>query len=655
MRILFHAPVLSAHRPDIALPQLLGVPPTVADNLQGLAPAHRLTGNRGNIIHAEAPARMLRKDPVGSAVGNIAALQRYLGESYRETLATQFDIIVISQANFIRPGLEGHRLFDALHALDGMVPFVVLGAGLQGEFALDDLRESNRNLIALIHERAALFGVRGLRTAAWLTEHGWPNVQVLGCPSLYVYPQSILAVDGAEACLKGNEANVMTAGHLSLQNGEIGSRGRQFARAFENIQASYVFQDEIFSYPRFRHDRFGYNEGNNVIRPLKLNRWLSRKSGVPVNFNRYYYFSEAGAWRQASMLHDVYVGDRFHGGVAALQAGQPAIFLKHDNRVSELTGHFDLPALPTPELSRKGLGIVLAEYLAPERLAKMKKTYRKRHSEFTAALADVGLEVTTSLPHEARPVPPATITNRIMVAKKKRRKLPVQNVACLGENYILRTSKPEGARELVVTFEDALRRGSRRRHDRPGFVAPLLNKAGYAVLSILVEQNHWYQAPELATALEQPDWRKWMKNFDRIHTLGNRMGSFGALAYADFLGADTVVAIQPITYLAKDLAPRDTVFVSDHQLEWDGPFRDGCAGSTGAKRIYSIHRDTDEGSAEISRVKRLAGTRAQLVSVSNCKAGVAQHLRRQKQLGNTILSCLKGVHVSEILTNINAN
>ncbi|WP_392342680.1 polysaccharide pyruvyl transferase family protein (plasmid) [Phaeobacter sp. BS23] len=54
------------------------------------------------------------------------------------------------------------------------------------------------------------------------------------------------------------------------------------------------------------------------------------------------------------MLHDVYIGDRFHGGVAALQAGQPTIFLKHDNRVAELTEHFGLLSAEHAEIHAQG-------------------------------------------------------------------------------------------------------------------------------------------------------------------------------------------------------------------------------------------------------------------------------------------------------------
>lgn len=306
-------------------------------------------------------------------------------------------MVVLSMSNFIRPKFQGAKLVEALELLDGKVPFVVLGAGLQGEHDLTDLSPSNQRLLKIVNERASLFGVRGAKTSEWLLKNGMENHKILGCPSLYVYPQSILGIDGSNAIAKGRAANVMTAGHLTARKDGIYERGTDLVRALQNIDASYVFQDEIFAYDAFISQRFTYNEGNNTADAKILNDWLSQKCGLGVNFKRYYYFSEAGAWRQATLLHDVYIGDRFHGGVAALQAGQPAIFLKHDNRVAELTDHFSLPALGTQKFVKLGLQATLEQFLSHDALEQMKSTYRKRHAEYTAALAEQGLELATHL------------------------------------------------------------------------------------------------------------------------------------------------------------------------------------------------------------------------------------------------------------------
>lgn len=398
MRILFHAPGLAAFRPEMQMPRLLGVQATATDTLGGLQATHKLTGNRGNIIHAEAPVKILQKDYTRSAYGNLAALSRALAPRFREEMAENFDIIVISLANFIRPDHDGAALFNAIKDLDGAVKVIVLGAGLQGDHPLSSMTPGNRDLIAILNERAALFGVRGSKTAEWLASNGFANATVLGCPSLYAYPQSILSIDGSEARAKGATADVMTAGHLSVHNKRIVSRGIKLARALQGINASYVFQDEIFAYGDLPKKAFLYNEGSNECAAAPLNRWLSQTGGMPIDFRRYYYFTEAGSWRQAALRHDVFIGDRFHGGVAALQAGCPAIFLKEDNRVAELTEYFALPALSIDRFARWGLAKTLDECLHDDILNRMKRRYRQRHAEFSAALAAHGLVVETRLP-----------------------------------------------------------------------------------------------------------------------------------------------------------------------------------------------------------------------------------------------------------------
>lgn len=397
-RILFHAPGLAAHRPSIEMPHLLGVQPTVMNSLQGLVPSHGLTGNRGNIIHAEAPAKIFQKSPEESAYGNLAKLAGSLGDSFAEKMAESFDFIVVSMANFIRPGHDVSALGRALTALDGKVPFIVLGAGLQGRHKLSDLDPGTADVIAIINERAQVFGVRGQETCDWLHKNGFGKAEVLGCPSLYVYPQSIMGLDASEARAKGAAARVMTAGHLSIREGSIVRRGIDLVKALEGVDASYVMQDEFLKYAELKPTANLFNDGNAEMDATVLNEWLSKKAKMPIAFRRYYYFNESGAWRHGALRHDVYIGDRFHGGIAALQAGLPVIMLKEDNRVGELTDYFGIPALSISRFRKLGLAKTLDTFLSDEKLARMKSTYRTRFRHFRKVMAAQGLMMASRLP-----------------------------------------------------------------------------------------------------------------------------------------------------------------------------------------------------------------------------------------------------------------
>lgn len=391
LRLFFHAPGIAAHRPKLSLPLITGAQTTTTDSIAGLYPNHMLTGNRGNIIHAEAPAKIFTKSPGGSTYGNLAEILQLIGADFATRMSRSFDMVIISMANFIRPDHDGTRLLSSLKALEDKIPVVVLGCGLQGNHKLSDMMPGNAALIEWFNQNAVIFGVRGEKTANWLHDNGFKNADVLGCPSLYAYPHSIMGLDGSSARAKGAAAEVMTAGYVKIANGAIAPRGVELARAFRKISASYVFQDEPWSFEELAQMRGLYNEGNNEFRADLLNDWLGQRAGGTLPFKRYYYFNEAGAWRHAALRHDVYIGDRFHGGVAALQAGVPAIFLSHDNRVAELTEHFGLPHLTTKAFARKGLPAVLEKYLSPEVMQAMKILYRQRSREFFEVTARVGL------------------------------------------------------------------------------------------------------------------------------------------------------------------------------------------------------------------------------------------------------------------------
>lgn len=396
-RILFHAPGLAVHRPAVAMPHILGLQPVVMHSLQGLLPSHQLTGNRGNIIHAEAPAKLFQRDPQMSAYGNIAKLYSVFGDCFAERMAEYFDIIIVSLANFLRPDTDLTLLGTALAALEGRVPFIVLGAGLQGRHKLQDLAAGTADTISIINERAAVFGVRGAETQDWLHSNGFSKAEALGCPSLYVYPQSIIRLDASHVRAKGATASVMTAGHISMRDGKIVRRGLELTAALIGTDASYVMQDEFLRYDGLAKLPGLYNDGNAQIDADAVNAWLSKRCKVPVSFHRYYYFNEAGAWRQGALRHDVYIGDRFHGGVAALQAGVPSIFLKEDNRVGELTDYFGLPALSIRRFQNLGLAKTLDLMLSDDKLQLMKRRYSKRFRHFRQTMGAHGLNVMSRL------------------------------------------------------------------------------------------------------------------------------------------------------------------------------------------------------------------------------------------------------------------
>lgn len=397
MRILFHGPGTSSYLPEINLPNTSGIQHGTTEKLLGLRDTHSLTSNRGNIIHAEAPSRIFSCKRRRSAFANLGTLHRIFGARVGERLSKHFDLLVLSAANFISEKKELVRLRDALNAIGDAVPMVVLGAGMQGQPELSQMHPSVQEVLDIYNKRALVFGVRGLQTEAWLHKNGFTNARALGCPSMFVFPSSILSIKQEVAVQAGEQANVMMAGYLTVKGGRNYDRGVKLAKAIQSVRGSYVFQDEFFAYGDIIDERGSFNDATCTGNRDHLNALLSKATGVPLCLSNYYYFSESSAWRQAALMHDVYIGDRFHGGVAALQAGRPGIFLSHDNRVAELTDFFDLPRMTTDELISEGVAKAIKTRLTPEAIARFKETYVKRLASFRSAMAK----------HDIRVLPPA--------------------------------------------------------------------------------------------------------------------------------------------------------------------------------------------------------------------------------------------------------
>lgn len=398
MRILFHGPGTSSYLPEIRLPSTSGLGHPATENLIGLRATHNLTSNRGNLIHGEAPSRILECDRRRSAFANLGALHRQFGDRIGEVLSQRFDLLVLSAANFISATKELIRLRDALNAIGDSVPFIVLGAGLQGQPELYQMHPSVQEVLDIYNRRALIFAVRGYETEAWLHKNGFANARALGCPSMFVFPSSIMSLSHKTLVMKGEQADVMTAGYLTVKGGRNYNRGVKLAKALKDMRSSYVFQDEFFAYEGLLKKKGSFNDATCRADRDLLNEFFSRETGVSVNMQNYYYFSETSAWRQAALAHDVYIGDRFHGGIAALQAGRPGIFLCHDNRVAEMTDFYSLPRLTTDELLSEGVVDVIKSRLNADTIKRLKETYLKRLVDFKNVMSKHNLRVLVPTP-----------------------------------------------------------------------------------------------------------------------------------------------------------------------------------------------------------------------------------------------------------------
>jgi len=392
MRILFHGPSVSSTRPMVSLSFLTGITSAkYVDDIENLRLAFNLTGNTGNMIHAEAPLKFLDYNFTHSAITDIHRLfSSYKNETeFFIDINKNFDCVVLSLANLIRPDFNTnlHEIVDGL-----TIPFYVLGVGLQNDVNFTSLRPNTQKLLQVFNSKASLFGVRGLRTEKWLHDNGFNNAIALGCPSLYVYPEFIIK----RRELPSEFKTVMTAGHLSdhYLNRDNDKRVEVMWKVLKNFPStSYVFQDEPFTYKEILDAKGLWQENISQFNRDIINSYLSLRLNKIINFRNYYMFFSADTWRATCSTYDLFIGDRLHAGIAAHQSGIPSIILYDDMRVKELSDFYNFPALSVDEFLEGDIHDLVATVLSDASCQKFIKTYLERYYFFVSKLESLGLKV----------------------------------------------------------------------------------------------------------------------------------------------------------------------------------------------------------------------------------------------------------------------
>ncbi|QRM32377.1 polysaccharide pyruvyl transferase family protein [Microvirga sp. VF16] len=375
----------SLPRPEIAGLPAGGLPRSADPTYGALARDFRRTGNKGYIVVGEATARLFACDREASAFVDLPALAGQRGiPALAEAVSRAFDMIVLPTAYEIAPGRDFEPLVRLLERLD--VPVVTLGLGMNDDgLAMEDLHPSLRQLLSWLNTHAALFGVRADRTAAWLHDNGLRRAVALGCPSLHLYPDAIARLQPLQS--SPAQLRIATGGYVLRDH----DRAAALSALLDGQNVSYFVQDEIFHPGLFAEDDIISDDTRGILRKEKVEQAITDWGGFSPSFNRYFYFDALDTWRQAMAGHDVFIGDRFHGGTVALQVGLPTVMFTRDVRADELSRFYGIPQAGLGVDGSKALATLIAEALSAESLARFKATFAQRDVAFWDAMASVGL------------------------------------------------------------------------------------------------------------------------------------------------------------------------------------------------------------------------------------------------------------------------
>lgn len=380
------------------IPRVEGISRRAGSDIENIMELYDITDNKGNMIHGEAPQRLIELDREKSCIISVKDLlskENWSKEKLVDTLNDEFDLIVLSFANVIRKDFDPSGI--KCYILENIkIDFIVVGMGMQCQIPaiLVDLHPNLVRLLDICNKKAKLFWVRGLETESWLHSVGYKNAKALGCPSLYLYPNNILNLyfSGLKETSKA-----VTAGYISSNI----LRASTIISVFKDFNAHYVMQDEI---PALFSQGFlnelpsnFYNDATGEINKHFIDSILNEVHFEKMPFSSYRWFHTPDAWRSFVSSFDFYLGDRLHGGVVALQCGIPTIMIAEDIRVKEVADYFGVPRAECKDIDLMSLEDILHTYLSHNNIEHLKSTYHERFIDFQNTFKELEIPLTINL------------------------------------------------------------------------------------------------------------------------------------------------------------------------------------------------------------------------------------------------------------------
>lgn len=311
-----------------------------------------------------------------------------------EHLHEQYDAIFIPASNFVAASVDLAEQAD--YFARTKLPLYCFGLGSQmlpGERRA--LKPGTDRFLRLVSERSGSIGVRGTFTAEVLWEIGIRNVSVVGCPSLLsMRPATLELLASRKPTLDkvalGFSNNVRQHALVpgAMRAGENGLFQRMLG---EN--AFYILQNEASELELLAAMARGDSPGvaAAIERIARLFEIAPGRADVRRFLEtRLRVFFSVEEWLSSTRTMTAAAGTRFHGNIAALLSGTPALFLVHDMRTLELC---ELLRAPHLVLDRPYCGEEIVERLLSADYGAFRDQFRRLLMEWRLFLARNALNI----------------------------------------------------------------------------------------------------------------------------------------------------------------------------------------------------------------------------------------------------------------------
>ncbi|WP_371612294.1 polysaccharide pyruvyl transferase family protein [Streptomyces clavifer] len=357
-----------------------GKSPFDVDSLEQSLHRDVFATNAGNLIFSDAAHKLLmtpRAEVSSNGIRTVASEAARINEEY--------DAFVVPLANAFRPTFERplQRMTQLIKKL--RIPVVVLGVGAQADLQYDASRlkpmePTVREFVTEVLNRSASIGVRGEFTEQYLKDMGFRDVEVIGCPSMFMNGDTFQIEKGAEALTAESRISV-NGSHSAVRSHGLDAIIRQAHERYPHLR--FVGQNLLEA------ELLHWRETSNPIgaltsMPTHPSHPMYREGKVRI-------YVDPATWISDLREFDFSFGSRIHGNIAALLAGVPSTVLCSDSRTLELCRYF---GIPHRKISETPKNIDPAELYAAADFGDLVNGHKERFLRFTGFMERNGLENT---------------------------------------------------------------------------------------------------------------------------------------------------------------------------------------------------------------------------------------------------------------------
>lgn len=332
--------------------------------------------NTGNLLFSDSAYRMLSTPDV-EVVTNGPSLNGH--PSQAERINEEYDAFVVPLANAFRPDF-----LPALRRLTGLIekltiPVTVLSVGAQTSLdydleAMAELDEPVRRFLSAVLDRSPSVGVRGELTEAYVRHLGFSDVEVIGCPSMFLAGDSLAVRPAPEL-----DASSRIAVSISNWVDGIG----------ELVMSNYDRYPGLTYFAQELRDLSLMYWGDVSAQAAAVNDVPDVRTHPLFRDGRTVFHLDSPTWIDAMREYDLSFGTRIHGNIAALLAGTPGFVLCHDSRTLELSRYFEIPHAKVTDVEP---GTDVAELVRDADYGPLVSGHAERLDRMTTYLAKHGFD-----------------------------------------------------------------------------------------------------------------------------------------------------------------------------------------------------------------------------------------------------------------------